>query len=200
MGYYYDEIPDSEYKHVYMWPDEIYQYWQTHLGSLEYAPYKVAEHTRREVEVYISVPAGKTDELTFTIIKGGIACAEYVAYTKEDVEFIFEEIEVEELSDISDPSVALKTGEYDEDIVTEREAELDDALLDMIDVFCEEDNPRLNNEQLDEFKDIICAIFKKKYGASVYRPMLLEDENGREYMSNFPYEDLDLDEFLTFAS
>lgn len=197
MGYYYGDVPDSEYKHIYMQPTEVYQYWQTHLGSLEYAPYKVAEHTRREVEVYISVPAGKTDELTFTIIKGGIVCAEYTAYTKEDVEFIFEEIEVEDLSDISDPSVA---SAIDEDIVIEREAELDDALLDMIDVFCQEDNPRLNNDQLDELKDIVCAIFKKKYGASVYRPMLLEDENGKEYMSNFPYEDLDLDEFLTFAS
>lgn len=196
MGYYYDEIPDSEYRHVYMQPEEIYQYWMTHLGSLEYAPYKVAEHTRREVEVYISVPAGKTDELTFTIIKGGVVCAEYTAYTKEDVEFIFEEIEVEDLSDISDPGLV----SMDEDLVEERENELDDCLLDLIDVFCQEDNPNLNQDQLDELKDIICSIFKKKYGASVYRPMLLEDENGREYMSNFPYEELDIDEFLVFAS
>lgn len=196
MGYYYDDIPDSEYRHVYMQPEEIYQYWMTHLGSLEYAPYKVAEHTRREVEVYISVPAGKTDELTFTIIKGGVVCAEYAAYNKEDIQFIFEEIEVEDLSDISDPGLV----SVDEDLVEERENELDDALLDLVDVFCQEDNPNLNQDQLDELKDIICSIFKKKYGASVYRPMLLEDENGREYMSNFPYEDLDIDEFLTFAS
>lgn len=82
-----------------------------------------------------------------------------------------------------------------EDNVEQRELELDDAVISMVEAF---DPTYLDDvEDVDalaeDLKDLIAGYLFTAYGISCYRPMFLEDEFGNEEYVEFPYPELDLD-------
>ena len=79
--------------------------------------------------------------------------------------------------------------------IDEREEELDDALMYFLEAACEgQPCIFLDDDEIEEIKDHFCEYLWKKYKLHIYRPMWLEDENGEEFFSNYPYEVMIYDE------
>lgn len=82
------------------------------------------------------------------------------------------------------------------DKIDERELELDNAVWDLINVFVPnlfdiEEDP---DEVYEDMKDHISEYLYKKHNISIYRPMFLEEEDGSDYYTNFPYSEMELEE------
>lgn len=104
---------------------------------------------------------------------------------------------------LSKDVIDILTGEDNEytlseqlEIIDERESEIDDALYDFLtalapNFFEVADNP---DEICEELKDNICEYLFSQHGISVYRPMFLEDEDGTDYFTEFPYPEMELED------
>lgn len=172
-------------KTIYMKPEEIKKFWESHPDGA-YMQHKIAEYDERDVEVYISI---EDDVLKFTTIKGGDVCGEYTAYTPDDIDFIFEEIEINDLSPLRPEEVYINV----EQKIEEREAEIADIVSDFVYNITNGD-AGMSDEDTEKFKDMICEILYREFDISVYRPMILEDEDGNKSLSNYPYEEIDFDD------
>ena len=86
-----------------------------------------------------------------------------------------------------------------QDAIDQRECELYDAAADFLEVIC---NAKLSkivsySEADDICEDIVnrvCEHLYTEYNISVFRPMMLEDENGEEFYEKFPYDCLTFDD------
>ncbi len=168
-------------KTLYMTPAEICEYWHEHLGDT--SPHKIAENSSRAAEVFISCG----EELQFTVIKDGDVIAEYEALSETEVEDVLDDIN-EEIEDIV-PDNLVAT---DEEVITSREIELTGFLEDFI--YAVTDGEEYGIEDAESALDKMCAFLYKEFGLSIYRPMILVDEDGKEERYDYPYEYLDLDE------
>lgn len=172
-------------KTIYMNKEDIKEYWQSNAGG-SYMQHKVAEYDERDCEVYISIEDGV---LKFTIIKGGNVCGEYTAYGEDDVDFIFDEIEEEDLSPIIPEEFCMTAQEK----IAEREEELNDLITDFVYNITNGDEG-LDPEGTERFKDMVCELLYREFGISVRRPMVLQDEDGNESISEYPYDEIDFDD------
>ena len=75
--------------------------------------------------------------------------------------------------------------EFIDDIIEEREAELDDAVYQLVDTVS---SCYLSNDILDDLKEHFLEYMARKWGIDIYRPMVLEDENGNDFFEEYPYE------------
>lgn len=80
-----------------------------------------------------------------------------------------------------------------EDEIEQRDGELYDAVTDMLDIFLNEKLDRIvGYKEADEITsdviDHLCEYLYQEHGLSVYRPMILEDEDGEEFFEEFPYD------------
>ena len=82
-----------------------------------------------------------------------------------------------------------------EDMISERELELDEAISLLLDTVLEEDAVMFFGTETDEvcedLKDHILEYLYRKHGISVRRPMVLEDtETGEEFFEEYPYDSM----------
>lgn len=82
------------------------------------------------------------------------------------------------------------------DMIEERELELDDAVYSLMEAFVPnlldiEGDP---DEVYEGLKDCICEYLYKQHGISVHRPMYLEDEDGSEVFTEYPYPEIDFED------
>ena len=178
-------LSEGYMKNIYMKPEEIKDFWESHPDGA-YMQHKVAEYEERDVEVYISI---EDDVLRFTTIKGGNVCGEYSAYEPDDIDFIFEEIEGEDLSPIIPEEFCMTAQEK----IAEREEELNDLITDFVYNITNGDEG-LDPEGTERFKDMVCELLYREFGISVRRPMVLQDEDGNESVSEYPYDEIDFDD------
>ena len=85
--------------------------------------------------------------------------------------------------------------ESDEEIENERsicysEDALDQAFGVLLETIAEQDYyQRPDADKIsDDIKELVCEYLYRKYNISVYRPMYLEDEDGKEFFVEHPYE------------
>lgn len=64
--------------------------------------------------------------------------------------------------------------------------------------FC--DPPENADEIVADFIDHVSEYLYRKWGISVYRPMVLEDENGKEFYADHPYECMEFEEPLKLGT
>ena len=86
-----------------------------------------------------------------------------------------------------------------EDDIEQREGELFDAASDMLDIFLNEKLDRIvgyqeADEIVEDVMDHICEYLFREHGLSVYRPMVLEDDDGEEFFEEFPYDCMEFDD------
>lgn len=83
-----------------------------------------------------------------------------------------------------------------QDMIDDRELELDDALYDLLSVL----DPNFNHmsanaDEIYSFlKDLIAESLFKKFGISIYRPMYLEDTDGNSCFEEYPYSEMEFDD------
>lgn len=91
--------------------------------------------------------------------------------------------------------------ESDEEIENERsicysEDALDQAFGGLLETIAEQDYyQRPDADKIsDDIKELVCEYLYRKYNISVYRPMYLEDEDGKEFFVEHPYEHMVFDD------
>ena len=84
-----------------------------------------------------------------------------------------------------------------QDAIEEREMELDIAVSEFISAVLGGD-AYLDSEDYDDIiedcKDHFLEYLARKHGLDIFRPMVLEDEDGEDFYEEYPYECMEFDD------
>lgn len=85
-----------------------------------------------------------------------------------------------------------------EDMIDERESELDAAVYEFVMTAIQgayfDDYTSDFDDICEDLKEHFLEYMARKHGLPVYRPMMLEYDDGTEEMSEYPYEDMEFDD------
>lgn len=172
---------------------DMWDYFKKHKEELGKTAHVVAEND--EYGVIITVTA-EHDMPFFVVTADDYQYEEESAVSAEDCIKIVTELYDTYLTDkfLNAESDSLLE---QEDMISERETELDDAIILLLDAIVEDDSTMVlqsNGTDLDELcedlKDHILEYLARKYDmTSIRRPMILEDdETDEEFFTEYPYE------------
>lgn len=171
----------------------VWEYFMRHKTELMYDIYPLAENEEFGVEISITEDDGCPQIVVTT---DDFPCCEETVNTEADCCNVVSELYDKYL-----------TGQFiegtedelldQEDIISQREVELDDAMLCLLDAVMEDDasyvlhNNGVDLDSLcDDLKDCIIEYLVKKYNIkTIRRPMFLKDKKtGDKLFSEYPYE------------
>lgn len=171
---------------------EVWDYFQKHKAELEKLEHTIAENEEYGVEISITNEEGLP---CFMVTADGYQYAEERAVSandcKETVETLYENFLTEKFVDGAEDTSRLDQ----EDMIAERELELDDAFTMLLDTLIEEDLGLFFGAEaddiLEDIKDHTLEYLYRKHGISVRRPMVLEDEETNEdFFEEYPYDSM----------
>lgn len=183
---------------VYVDADKVWEYFIQNKGYLTIAAEMIAENPDYGIEIYIQEHNGLPEvfvegdgaTLYHREILGYYECATVISdvYDRYLTDSAIQAIlSLEEMEGVGSEDY------YDEDLVADREAELDDAIYDLMGAFApDSDVDVCSDDELSEgLKDVICEYLWHECGISVFRPMSLVDEEGNEVFEAYPYPYID---------
>lgn len=169
-------------------PCDLWDYFLEHKGELEEEPHIVA--TSDQVEITLE---SYQDHPVLTVYdEEGNQYTDETITSRSDCDAIASELYSKYLDmDLSEESYICQ-----DDMISEREDELDDAILALLDMVLEDDSITVLpdsdislGEICDKLKDHICEYLARDCGFThIRRPMVLEDENGEDFFTEYPYE------------
>ena len=176
--------------------DAVWDYFQAHKTELENSEQIIAENEELGVEISLTSEKGIP---CFVVTADGYQYAEERAISAEDCKETVEDLYEEFLTNKFFEDEEYKHSRLDqEDMISEREMELDDAILTLLYALYEDLDMSFKvkiDEICEDLKDHILEYLYKKHGISVRRPMVLEDEEtGEDFFEEYPYEHMIYDE------
>lgn len=160
----------------------------------------IAENPEYDVVIYLSEEERGTNMFPNIVvyIDNNEEYSE-VAVSQYDCEHTVKEIYAEFLDEERLINHMLERDEEDreldeeQDMIETRETELYDAAADFLDILLNETLEHIvgyqeAEETREDLIDHICQYLYEEHGLSVYRPMILEDEDGEEFFEEFPYD------------
>lgn len=184
-------------KKIYVEAPDVWEHFQSHLVAAMDGLVCLAENDEFGVTIYMMEDSGLP--LISVEVDGDVIIEEQIESEAEC------ETDVAEIYDMYLTSSVINIlidGDGEEPIIEElddievRELELDDAIYALVDTFV----PNLSEitDDIDvvyeDLKDHICEYLYQEHDISVYRPMILEDEDGSDYYTEFPYPEMELDD------
>lgn len=194
---------------IILQPDEVWDYFVEHEEECDQCMFEIASCSEYGTTVYlsrsfkgvgcISVEADDQEIYNEEIIDAEdaqkVVQKVYDDYLTDKVIEILSDFEPQENDTLQDQ----------EDEIEMREGELDNLIWDfVIGVLGGETNPDdfsecfaefdYTGEILDDLKDHFLEYMYRKHGFNIYRPMVLEDEDGTEFFEEFPYEYMEFDD------
>lgn len=174
--------------------DDVWSYFQKYKENLEKTEHIIAENDEYGVVISLTSERGLP---CFIVTADGYQYEEESAVSEKDCKETAEKLYNDYLTD---KFITNSNAEYEglsrldqEDMISERELELDDAISMLLDTLIEDDLSMLFGTETDEvcedLKDHILEYLYRKHGISVRRPMVLEDEEtGEEFFEEYPYD------------
>ncbi len=168
-------------KEIIIPPEELWPYYTENKRGLTSVPEIVAFNEEQEVEIAIA-SSGNVNDISLYI---------YVLINGE----IIDEVEADNADECAD--IACHLYDYylsdsdcmdETDQISEREEELDTAVSDFLSVVAEEKELTVKSDVFDDFKEFALEYLYRKHNIRIRRPMWLEDENGKEFFEEYPYE------------
>ena len=184
---------------------DVWQYFNDHTNALKSNLCLIASNKEYGVEIYITE---MMDSPFFSVTADGYQLTEDSATTedecKEAVQNLYDKyltgkfIDDENLPFDELPEDDMSSIET-EDIIYERETELDDAVMFLISMATESTvDDSVSSEVYDDIvqdaKEHFLEYLARKHDLKIYRPMMLEDENGEEFFDEYPYECMEFDD------
>ena len=173
-------------------PDEV---WKRAVNSKIEGLNLIAEDDSKGVEIYVGVDRSEPEKtvIIYVFVDGITECSEEVS-SPEECEERLNEIYSAYLSEddfIRDEDIC-------DDKIAEREDELDQAVMDFLatvlgEGFYDLDSDS-NGEIVEDCKEHFLEYIARKFSISIYRPMYLEDEDGTDFYTDTPYEDMVFDD------
>lgn len=174
-------------------PSEVWEYFQEHKDELKTEMHKIAESPHNSWEVWIS---NEDDGLRIVvtdmdddIIDEGWATSEseckevtcdiyacYISYFEGD----------EDNTDSEDDYI-------NKEIIAERENEIDVLFQNFLFDLLPDTDEDIIATAADDIKEHVLEYIARKHRLPIYRPMYLEGEDGKDFYSEYPYEEMIFD-------
>lgn len=185
---------------IILQPDEVWDYFVEHEEECDECMFEIASCSEYGTTVYlsrsskgvgcISVEADDQEIYNEEIIDAEdakkVVQKVYDDYLTDKVIEILSDFEPQEDDTLQDQ----------EDEIEMREEELNNLIWDFVmgvyggDTYAD----YLDYEFLDDLKDHFLEYMYRKHGLDIYRPMVLEDEDGTEFFEEYPYEHMVFDD------
>lgn len=201
-------------ENILLSPLEVWAYAKNHRSELETQGKTIARNPETNTEIQIAVDAGMP--MIFVIRDGReeyyeellncIDAADTVSRMYTTYIYGTKQPESDSKPESDPPSAPDTPPEPDEqesdeeeldneaeEVIEERELELDDAAYDFLLVACGESlsiNSRETQKILEDIKDTVLPMLYEKHGIEVYRPMYIADDDGNEEFSLYPYAEI----------
>lgn len=179
---------------------DVWSYFQDKREDLKSHMHQIAGNSEYGVEIYITEDCGLP---SIVVTADDVQVYDETAVNEHDcqktVENIYDEYltskAIEALSEEDDDEL---TALEIEDMIDERESELDTAVYEFVmtaiqDAYYDDYTSDLD-DICDDLKEHFLEYMARKHGLPVYRPMMLEYEDGTEEMSEYPYEDMEFED------
>lgn len=175
---------------------DVWGYFQKNKTSLEKTEYTIAENEEFGVVISLSSENGNP---CFVVTADDYQYAEERATSENECQTIVNKLYESYLTgnflndDIPDEEDSETESLLDQkDMISEREEELDVAVIAFLEIVIEGDISEFLGEETDEVcedvKDHILEYLYRKHGISPRRPMVLEDEETKEdFFEEYPY-------------
>lgn len=178
-------------------PEDTWDYFTENKAELQKSMIMIAEEPEYGVEIYITADG---DIPNFTVIADGVEVRSEFAFDKEDCTEITREFYEDYLTMNAAEALTqsyindgILNEEVTEELINDREAEIEMAVTDMLLSLTETGSPdysppEIEDDVVAEITNHICEYLYRKWKINVYRPMMMEDENGEEFFEEYPYE------------
>lgn len=174
---------------------DVWNYFRQHKDELRTSMHVIARNEEYGVEITITEENGMP---LFEVTADDYQCEEERASSENECLVMAERLYNEYLTErFLDDEIQCESLLEQEDMISERETELDDAIIQLLDAVIDDDSISVlqsNGTDLDnlcdDLKDHILEYLARKHEMSsfIYRPMVLEDENRKDFFEEYPYE------------
>lgn len=181
---------------------DVWGYFQENKADLESHMHQIATNPEYGVEIFVTEDS---DLPSIVVTADDVQLYKEIAVNerdcKETVEKIYDDYLTSKVvtllsgsEDIDDYLTALDI----DDMIEERESELDTAIYELVLTAMQgsyyDDYTSDFDDILEDCKEHFLEYMARKHGLPIYRPMILEYDDGTEEMSEFPYEDMEFDD------
>lgn len=170
---------------IHLKPEQVWDFWEKHKERLAKEMVLIAEYD--DVAIYLSaentipyIYACKGDDIVQKegmVNKMDATDTAYTFYSKYLIK-----------KDESDSADSVRDADFQ--AVEDRENELYAAFCDFLVVAMDCSDEEIYEsppDELNEALDDVLLLLSEKHGFFIYRPTILEDENGEEYLEEYPY-------------
>lgn len=182
-------------------PKKLWDYYLQRKSSLESTMFEIANNEQYGIAVYLSEDERRCPCITVEADDSEVYSERIVSET--DAEKTCSKIYDKYLTDkVVDILTEIAEDEEEslleqQDTIEEREMELDIAVSEFISAVLGGD-AYLDGEDYDgiieDCKDHFLEYLARKHGLDIFRPMVLEDEDGEEFYEEYPYECMEFDD------
>ncbi len=178
---------------------EVWDYFQECKEDLKTHMHKIAENAEFGIEIYITEDVGFPN---IVVTADNVQVFEETAISENDCQKTVSKIFDDYLTSKVVTTLLGKEGEDKsteadiEDTIAEREEEIDCLVWDFVAGLTDGayvDGIDLD-KVLDDCKEHFLEYIARKHGIPIYRPMILEYEDGTEEVEDYPYEHMEFDD------
>lgn len=182
---------------------DVWGYFQDKKENLKSYMHQIASNPEYGVAIFVTEDSGLP---SIVVTADNVQVYEETTVNEHDCEKTVDKIYDDYLtSKVINSLVDNDDGESDdltaleiEDMIDERENELDAAVYEFLMTVVQDayidDYTSDFDDIVEDLKEHFLEYIARKHGLPVYRPMMLEYEDGTEEMSEYPYEDMEFDD------
>lgn len=173
-------------------PSEVWAYFQEHRDELKTKTYKIADSPHGSFEVWISNEDDYlriiVSDMDDDIIDVGWATTEHECLDIVDniyssyIGYINDEVDLDGEDDY-----------INQEIIAKRENEIDVLFQNFLFDLIHDTDEDAIAAAADDIKEHMLEYIARKHNLPIYRPMYLEDEDGKDFYSEYPYEQMIFD-------
>lgn len=186
---------------IILQPDEVWGYFVEHEEECDECMFEIASCSEYGTAVYLSRSSKGIGCITVEADDQEVYNEEVIDAedTKKTVQKVYDDYLTDKVIEILSDFEPQEddTLQDQEDEIAMREEELDSLIWDFVmGVFGGETYADFDctGEVLDDLKDHFLEYMYRKHGFDIYRPMVLEDEDGTEFFEEYPYEHMVFDD------
>lgn len=182
-------------------PSEVWGYYQTNKTDLYSLMHEIASCVEYGISVYLSINEKNNPciiveadsvEIYSEVVSDAIDCETTVRKIYD--EYLTNKA-IEILSDLSEKNTQNELDK--EDIISAREEELDTFIYEFVmnvigDEMCLDGYDL--DDIFDDLKEHFLEYMARKHKLLIFRPMYLEDENGKDFYEEYPYECMEFED------
>lgn len=186
---------------IILQPDEVWDYFVEHEEECDECMFEIASCYEYGTAVYLSRSSKGIGCIIVEADDQEVYNEEVIDAedTKKTVQKVYDDYLTDKVIEILSDFEPQEddTLQDQEDEIAMREEELDNLIWDFVmGVFGGETYADFDctGEVLDDLKDHFLEYMYRKHGFDIYRPMVLEDEDGTEFFEEYPYEHMVFDD------